>query len=66
MTPAETRNLEVKNCFLFFFCLCLLKFMDRLMFPPHSPPSDVFLSYLVTSFQKQTHIQILLGLSRKV
>lgn len=38
----------------------------RLMFPLHSPPSDVFLLYLVTSFQKQTHVKmVFLGLSRK-
>lgn len=48
----------------FFFCLCLLKFTDLPMFPLHSSPSDVFLSYLVTSFQKQ--IFFFLGLSRKL
>lgn len=61
--PVET-NLEVKNRLLF---LSVFTKVYGLMFLIHSPTSDVFLSYLVTSFQKQTvqDVTLFLGLSRK-
>lgn len=38
-------------------CFCLFTTVFGAMFPPHSPPSDVFLLYLVTTFWKQMHSQ---------
>ena len=65
MEPVETRNLEVKDLLCVCVWLSVFSKVYGLRFSIHFPPSDVFLLYLGTSFQKQMHIHMVyLGLSR--
>lgn len=65
MEPVETRNLEVMDLLCVCVCVSVFSKVYGLRFSIHFPPSDVFLLYLGTSFQKQMHIHMVyLGLSR--